>query len=119
MTEASQQQFLVLYCVPTDVMADWAQTDPAIREPREAEMRAAWGEWMRAHGHMIRSSEAGGATKRVTSTGVADARNDIMLSAHVAASSHAAAAAAFENHPHLQIPKSYIEVMQVRPMGGL
>ena len=32
--------------------------------------------------------------------------------------SHEAAAKAFENHPHLQIPQSSIEVMYVE-MGGM
>ena len=63
---------------------------------------------------MRRSSlftEAGGKTKRVTASGVSDTRNDIMLYSFVEAESHEAAANAFENHPHLQIPQASIEVM--------
>jgi hypothetical protein len=33
--------------------------------------------------------------------------------------SHEAAAKSFEHHPHLQIPQSSIEVMEIRPMGGM
>jgi hypothetical protein len=40
----------------------------------------------------------------------------IILVSFVEAESHEAAAKAFENHPHLQIPQSSIEVMYVRPM---
>jgi hypothetical protein len=41
-----------------------------------------------------------------------------MLYSFVEAESHEAAAKAFENHPHLQIPQSSIEVMEVRSMTG-
>ena len=95
------------------------KTDPAVREPAQQKMQAEWKQWMSEHAHMIISSEAGGKTKRVTSSGVADFKNDIMLYAFVEADSHEAAAKAFENHPHLQIPQSSIEVMAVRPMGPM
>ena len=42
-----------------------------------------------------------------------------MLYSFVEAASHEAATKAFENHPHLQIPQSSIEVMEVRSMGGM
>jgi hypothetical protein len=82
-------------------------------------MHAAWGKWMADHAEMIISTEAGGKTKRVTTSGVSDTRNDIALCSYVEAQSHEAAAKAFEDHPHLQIPQSSIEVMYVRPMGGV
>ena len=119
MTDAIKQKFLVLYLIPASVMADWAKTDPAIRQAEEKKMQEAWGKWMGAHAKMIISTEAGGKTKRVTAGGVSDARNDIILCSFVEAESHEAAAKAFEDHPHLQIPQSSIEVMYVRPMGGM
>jgi hypothetical protein len=119
MTDATKQKFLVLYLIPTSVMADWAKTDPAIRQVEEQKMQAAWGIWMGEHAKMIISTEAGGKTKRVTASGVSDTKNDIILCSFVEAESHEAAAAAFENHPHLQIPQSSIEVMSVRPMSGM
>jgi hypothetical protein len=68
---------------------------------------------------MIISTDAGGKTKRVTSSGISDTKNDIILYSIVEADSHEEAAKAFENHPHLQIPQSSIEVMEIRPMGGM
>ena len=62
---------------------------------------------------------AGGKTKRVTSGGVSDTKNDIVLYSIIEAESHEAAAKLFEDHPHLQIPQSSIEVMEIRPMGGM
>jgi hypothetical protein len=119
MTDVTKQKFMVLYLIPAAVMADWAKTDPATRQAAEQKMQAEWGKWMGEHAHMILSTEAGGKTKRVTASGISDARNDITLCSYVEASSHEAAAKAFESHPHLQIPQSSIEVMYVRPMGGM
>ena len=67
---------------------------------------------------MITDTGAGGKTKLVSTSGVSDIKNDIMLYSFVEAESHEAAAKAFENHPHLQIPQSSIEVMEVRSMTG-
>jgi hypothetical protein len=118
MTDATKQKFLVLYLIPASVMADWAKTDPTIRQSEEHKMQAEWGKWMGEHPNMIISTEVGGKTKRVTAGGVSDTKNDIILYSFVEAESHDAAAKAFENHPHLQIPQSSIEIMHVRPMSG-
>ena len=117
MTDATKQKFLVLYLVPASVMADWAKTDPAIRQPEEQKMQAAWGKWMGEHAKMIISTEVGGTTKRVTASGASDTKNDIILCSFVEA--EFAAARAFENRPHLRIPLSSIEVISVRPMSGM
>jgi hypothetical protein len=119
MADSTKQKFLILYLVPASVIADWMKTDPAIREPAQQKMQAEWQQWMGAHAHMVLSTEAGGKTKKVTTSGVSDTKNDIMLCSFVEAESHEAAAKAFENHPHLQIPQSSIEVMAVRPMGPM
>jgi hypothetical protein len=55
----------------------------------------------------------------VTGAGVAGSKNDIMLISFVEAESHEATAQAFENQPHLQIPRSSIEVMAVRSVGAM
>ena len=115
----AKQKYLALYLIPSAVVADWAKTDPAVRGPAEQKMRAAWDDWMAEHGQMLLSTEAGGATKRVTQSGVSDTKNDIILYSLVEADSHEAAAKAFEKHPHLTIPQASIEVMAVRAMGGM
>ena len=119
MSESTKQKFMVLYLAPAAVMENWAKTDEATRRPAEEKMRGDWGRWMTDHAAMILSSEAGGKTKRVTSNGSADARNEIMLVSFVEAESHEAAAKAFEDHPHLGIPQASIEVMAVKPMGPM
>ncbi len=119
MTESKAKKFLALYLVPGSVMADWAKTDPETRKAAEQKMQTEWRKWMGEHSKMITLTEAGGKTKRVTASGVFDTRNDIMLYSFVEAESHEAAVKAFENHPHLQIPESSIEVMEVRSIGEI
>ena len=53
---------------------------------------------MRAHSKMIVSTDAGGKTKRVTSSGISDTKNDIMLYSMIEAVSHEAATKLFETH---------------------
>ncbi|HYP69069.1 MAG TPA: hypothetical protein VEP67_12575 [Thiobacillaceae bacterium] len=119
MASSNMKKFLALYLVPASVIDEWTKTDPEERKAAEEKMRAEWDEWMGAHASMIISTDAGGKTKQVSSSGVSDTRNDIMLYSIVEAESHEAAAKSFENHPHLQIPQSSIEVMEIRPMGGM
>ena len=119
MTDSTAKKFIALYLVPASVIAEWAKTDPETNKAEEQKMQAAWGKWMGDHANMITLTEVGGKTKRVTADGVSDIKNDIMLYSFVEAASHEAATKAFESHPHLQIPQSSIEVMEVRSMGGM
>ncbi len=113
------KKFLVLYLAPASVLEGWSKTDPDKRKPAEEKMRGEWNAWMSHHAKMITDTAAGGKTKRVASSGTSDIKNDIMLYSFVEAESHEVAAKAFESHPHLQIPQSSIEVMEVRPMTGM
>ena len=110
------KKFLVLYLAPASVIADWSKTDPDKRKVAEEKMRGDWIKWMGDHPKMITDTGVGGKTKRVSSSGTHDTKNDIMLYSFVEADSHEAAAKSFESHPHLQIPQSSIEVMEIRPM---
>ena len=112
------KKFLVLYLAPVSVIADWSKTDPDKRKVAEEQMRGDWVKWMSDHAKMITDTAAGGKTKRVSSSGTHDTKNDIMLYSFVEAESHEAAAKSFESHPHLRIPQSSIEVMKIRPMTG-
>jgi hypothetical protein len=111
------KKFLVLYLTPPHVLASWAKTDPATKQAAEQKMQGDWQRWMGDHAKMITLTEAAGKTKAVTSTGIGDTKNDIMLYSIVEAENHDSVAKAFANHPHLTIPESSIEVMEVRAMG--
>jgi hypothetical protein len=111
------QKFLVLYLAPPSVLEDWAKTDPDVRKSAEEKMHGEWQAWMKGHDKHLADEGAGaGRTKRITREGVSDTKNNVMLYSIVEAESHEAAAKLFENHPHLQIPQSSIEVMVINPL---
>ena len=114
------QKFLVLYMAPASTMEEWMKTDPEKRKADEEKMKKEWGEWMAAHKAMLSGMTAGaGKTKRVTTEGVVDVKNDIMLYSVVEADSNEAAAEAFKNHPHFGIPGASIEIMPINPLPGM
>jgi hypothetical protein len=114
------KKFLVLYLGPASVLDDWRKTPPEQRKAAEEKMQAEWKKWMSDHAKIFADAGAGvGKTKRVTQQGASDARNDIMLYAIVQAESHEDAAKTFERHPHLQIPQSSVEVMEIHPLPGM
>jgi hypothetical protein len=68
---------------------------------------------------MVTVTEAGGKTKAITSAGVEDTKNDIMFYSVVEAENYDIAARAFAKHPHLDIPRASIQVMEVRALGPM
>ena len=114
------KKYLVMYMAPATVIDEWKKTDPAKREEAEKKMSADWQEWMKEHKEHFADFGAGaGKTMRVTSEGVEPMRNDIMLYAIVQSDSHDEAAELFHDHPHLSIPQSWIEVMELNPLPGM
>ena len=114
------QKFLVLYLAPASVLEAWAKTDPDTRKLAEQKMRGEWQAWMKGNEKHLADKGAGaGRTKRITHEGVSDTKNNVMLYSIVEAKSHEGAAKLFENHPHLQIPQSSIEVMVINPSQGM
>jgi hypothetical protein len=114
------KKFLVTYVAPASVIDDWKKTEPEKRKEAEEKMQGEWRKWISDHMTMFVDKGAGvGKTKRVTAQGMSDTKNDIMLYAIVEAESHEGAAKIFEGHPHLQIPQSSIEVMEIHPLSGM
>lgn len=110
------QKFLVLFLAPAAVIAEWMKTPQEERKVAEKKMKEDWDVWTAAHASMIKETNAGGKTKRISAEGVIDAKNDIMLYSIIEAESHEAVANTFMGHPHLTIPQASIEVMAIRPM---
>jgi hypothetical protein len=76
--------------------------------------------WMTDNARMFVDVGAGvGKTKLVNKQGTSDTKNDIMLYSVVEAESHEDAAKSFEGDPHLQIPQSSIEVMEIHSLQGM
>lgn len=113
------KKFLILYRIPAAVLEDWSKIDPDKKKAAEEKLRGEWSEWMRKHAQVTGDTQACGKTKRVSASGTSDTKNDIHLYSIVEAQSQEEAAKLFESHPHLQIPQSSIEVMEIRSIAGL
>jgi hypothetical protein len=110
-------KFLVLYTIPASVMDEWKQSSPESRKAAEEKMSREIQAWTKGRAKIFADPGAGlGKTKRVTSSGTSDARNDLVMYAIVQGESQDAVAKDLESHPHLQIPQSAIEVMALFPL---
>lgn len=108
------QKFLVLYIASHEGMDAWMARPEAERKEEDEKMMREWDEWTEAHKGMLRESFGTGRPKRITGSGIEDARNDVMVYSIVEAESLEAAAAIFKDHPHFGIPNASIEVMPLK-----
>jgi hypothetical protein len=106
-------KFFVTYQMPHTGLDAWMKLPEAERKAQELEMQANWNAWLANHKDVIVETAGIGKPKRVTSEGIADARNDLMMYSFVEAESQDAAAEIFKDHPHFGIPGASIEVMSV------
>ncbi len=113
------KKFLVLYLTPVKVLENWMNTDPEERKATEEKLKDEWVVWTNTHKEALVDFPAGaGKTKLITSSGITDAKNDVMMYGIVQAESHEAAANMFQGHPHLQIPEATIEIMEINELTG-
>jgi hypothetical protein len=113
-------KYFVLFCIPAQAIQDWmASIDETTRKEQTEKMMNDWNAWITDHESAILDKGLPiGKTKRVSSEGITDTKNDLNWYLVVQADSHDAAAELFKDHPHLQIPTAYIEVMDSnRPHG--
>lgn len=110
-------KFFVLYLAPV------ASIDKMMASATPEQMKAgmdAWMGWFKSNQQsMVDMGAPLGKTKRVTADGVSSARNEVTGYTVVWAESQDAAAALFKNHPHLQVPGAYIDVVAVMPIPGM
>jgi hypothetical protein len=112
------KKFFALFEIPAAVVENWKKTtDPEKAKAMSDDMMKAWDKWMKDHEkHIVDKGQPLGKTKRVTAQKVSDVKNDLDFYVIVKADSHEAAAALFKGHPHLQIPESSVEVMEIPEM---
>lgn len=111
-------KFLVMYQMPHTGLDEWMKIPEDERKAQERQMESEWNAWMTSHKDSIIESAGVGKPKRITSQGVEDSRNDIMMYSFVEAASLDAAAELFKDHPHFGIPNGWIEVMPVNKEIG-
>ena len=78
----------------------------------------AWMKWMNANKtSLVEGGAPLGKTKRVDSRGASDTKNEVCGYSVVQAESHDAATKIFgKDHPHLQMPGAWIEIMDIMPL---
>jgi hypothetical protein len=81
----------------------------------------AWMKWMDANKSSIVDGGAPlGKTKRVDSSGASNTKNEIGGYSIVQAESPDAATKLFgKDHPHLQMPGTWIEILEIMPIPGM
>ncbi len=112
-------KYFVLYRLPVETMQEWRKTTKPEEMKAQGEKLGkdmmAWTEKNAAH--LVDRGQPLGKTKRVTANGIEDTANDLNYYCIVEADSHEAAAKLFTDNPHMQIPTSYVDVMEIPHMG--
>ena len=81
----------------------------------------AWMAWMGANkASMVDGGAPLGKTKRVDSNGASNTKNEVGGYSIIQADSHDAAAKLFgKDHPHLQMPGAWVEIVEVMTIPGM
>ena len=111
-------KFMVLYMAnPADFERMMKDSTP---EQQQKGMEA-WTKWMSDHqASLVDGGAPLGRTKRVDAKGVSDTRNGIGGYSIVQADSADAAARLFDkDHPHLQMPGAWLEIVEIRQIPGM
>lgn len=108
------KNFTVIYMAPVSVIEEWMKKPEAERKEADTKMKAEWDAWVEANKATVLNTIALGKTKRVSSSGIEDVKNDMMLSSYAQGESAEAVAEVFKNHPHFTIPGATIEIMEAR-----
>jgi hypothetical protein len=111
-------KFMVLYMASPESFTK--MTRESTPEQREKGMQA-WTAWTNKNRAVLVEGGAPlGKTTRVDPRGPSDARNGIGGYSVVQANSRDDAAKLFgKDHPHLQMPGSWIEIMEIMPIPGM
>jgi hypothetical protein len=112
------KKFMVLY------MANAADFERMMKESTPEQQKKGMDAWMKWMGDHKASIVEGGAplgkTKRVDSKGTSDTKNDIGGYSIVQAETAEDAAKLFgKDHPHLQMPGAWVEIIEVRHIPGM
>jgi YCII-related domain len=111
------KKFLVLYMADAAAMAEMMKNATPEQQKKGME---AWMKWMGDNkGALVDGGAPLGKTKRVDSKGASDTRNEIGGYSIVQAESAEAATKIFgKDQPHLQMPGSWVEIIEIMPMPG-
>jgi hypothetical protein len=106
-------RFVAVYTMKPEDVAAFRARPKSEQEATDKAGLKAWEEWAKRNAAAIVANDVMvGKTRRVTKTGIVDARNQIAGFLIVEASDITAAASLFQDHPHITIfPGDGIDVM--------
>jgi hypothetical protein len=112
------KKYMVLY------MASKAEFEKMMKNSTPEQQKKGMEAWMKWMNENKTSLVDGGAplgkTKRVDSNGASNTKNEIGGYSVVQAETHDAATKMFgKEHPHLQVPGAWIEIVEIMPMPGI
>ena len=111
-------KFMILYMAKGPEFEKMMQSATSEQRKKGTE---AWMTWMNKHkASMVDGGAPLGKTKRVDATGISDFKNEVGGYSIVQAESAADAAKMFgKDHPHLQMPGAWVEIVEIMPMPGM
>jgi len=112
------KKFMVLY------MASGAEFEKMMKNSTPEQQKKGMDAWMKWMGKNKKTLVDGGAplgkTKRVDAKGASNTKNEVGGYSIVQARSHDDAAKMFgKDHPHLQMPGAWIEIVEIMPIPGM
>jgi YCII-related domain-containing protein len=112
------KKFMVLYMASGPAFEEMRRNSTPEQQKKGMD---AWMKWMKANETSIVAGGAPlGKTKRVDSNGASNTKNEIGGYSIVQAESHEAATKLFgKDHPHLQMPGAWLEIMEIMPLPGM
>jgi hypothetical protein len=112
------KKFMVLYMASG---ADFERMMKNSTPEQQKQGMQAWMAWMNANqASLIDGGAPLGKTKRVDSNGASDAKNEVGGYSIVQADSHDSAVKLFgKDHPHLQMPGAWVEIVEIMAMPGM
>jgi hypothetical protein len=113
------KKYFVLFRIPVESMDQWMKSGtPEERKKQSDVVMQDWPKWMEKHASAIVDKGSPlGKTKTVTKDGIKDSRNDLNYFMIIQADSHDEAAKVITDNPHLQIPTSFVDVIEIPHMG--
>jgi hypothetical protein len=112
------KKFLVLYMADSDTFEKMMKQSTPEQQKKGMD---GWMNWMKKNEKALVDGGAPvGKTKRVSSNGAADAKNDVGGYSVVQAETADGATKLFtKDHPHLQMPGAWIDVIEIMEVPGM
>ena len=112
------KKFMVLYMASGPAFEEMKKNSTPEQQKKGMD---AWMKWMEANKTSIVEGGAPlGKTKRVDTNGASNTKNEIGGYSIVQAESPEAATKLFgKDHPHLKMPGTWLEIMEIMPLPGM